>query len=645
MRIRSKIALITGGVFLSVALISSLSVWTMNRTTRLRDTIVSGLELISEARRLHGLMKDLMFDLFTPQTYRLLKDVLHTPRFQTTRQEFRVMVTGFETSVSVFMSSQRLQTMLRDRELRDTHQIARVMIDKASLRIRAFETSIERLVAEGLPGDESLYQQIQTQEDPTIQRLFGEARETSYYLSNTFEGFLSRFIRSLESEAAVIRSQILFSFWTLTLLIGGATLAVSLAFARRIVARIKEVEGGVRAVSRGDFTARLDARSRDELGALARNFNVFMEDLKRHVDSVLRLIRGVGESLTHHSGLDRILELVVEGAVHDSHADGAAVLTRGPDGRLEVARHAGSFPYAAGQHIAHPSEGAGQIDPYVISRSGQPFFARGRATLAPGFDVASFLAVPVAVPRGTPALLCALTVPGEPALTDLDFTNFTTFARYAELIIDNFFTYKELLERREARHRALQSQIQPHFLYNVLGGLVGLNRMGDGAALEDAIFSLKDMLRYTLEQESWTTVADELRFVERYCALQKMRFEERLSVHIRCEDEASGFRIPRLILQPVVENAVIHGIEPLDRPGCLTIHARLERQDGHPAAVITVQDNGPGFDPETVASHIGLRNVRERLGLICPHARLVVDSSPGAGTRITMLLDANGAGT
>ncbi|HEY9595211.1 MAG TPA: histidine kinase, partial [Spirochaetia bacterium] len=233
---------------------------------------------------------------------------------------------------------------------------------------------------------------------------------------------------------------------------------------------------------------------------------------------------------------------------------------------------------------------------------------------------------------------CVAAAAPQASLSDLDFTTFRSFADYAALILDNFFKYKELLEKRDAEYRALQSQIQPHFLYNVLNGFVGLNRLGDTRSLESAIFSLKDMLRYILDGSRWTTVGDELAFLGRYCELQRLRFQERLVVSIRCDEAAAGVRIPKLILQPIVENAVIHGIEPLDRPGHLEIAACLDGDNGTRTARITVSDDGAGYSPgadETV-ERIGLTNVRERLLIASPEARLAITSGPGKGTRIAL---------
>jgi len=88
-KIRTRITLLAGLVFSSLILISSIAVWSMNEISRLKKTTLMGFELLSQARTLHGLMKDLLFDIFTPQTYRLLKDVLYSPRFNTTLRTFK----------------------------------------------------------------------------------------------------------------------------------------------------------------------------------------------------------------------------------------------------------------------------------------------------------------------------------------------------------------------------------------------------------------------------------------------------------------------------------------------------------------------------------------------------------------------------
>ncbi len=635
MRLRSKISILTSAVFMSALLISSLSIWTMNVTARLGEAIDAGDGLVRTALRLHGQMKDLMFDLFTPQTYILLKDVLHTLRFQSTRSDFNSSVQEFGKSVSQFMQSPEVKSLLRDQELRDTYNTLGIMTDKAMERIASFQAAVDKLFASGVTEDSALYRQVQADPGTGMPAFFSEVRSTSDYLTNSFESFLSHFIRSLQLEGSRIRRQVLILFWSLTAVIGATTLVFSLAFSRRVSERISRVEEGVRAVAHGDFGTRLDIRTSDEFGALAEHFNLFMQELKKNVDAIQNLMRDVGESLTTRAGFQRILELIVEAAVKDSNADGAAVLVADPVHGFVVASAAGDFPLP----LQGGGDGLEMIGLGEIVERREPVFLREPGTLGNGKPVRSLLAFPLATTQGVAVgTLCVVTVPPQPALTDLDFTTFGTFAGYAALIIDNFFKYGELLEKREAEYRALQAQIQPHFLYNVLNGLVGLNRMGDARGLESALFSLKDMLRYILDSSRWTSVADELAFVARYCELQRLRFADRLTVRIHHDEQASRCRIPKLLLQPVVENAVIHGIEPLDRPGLLTVEASMAGENGRKVLHITVADDGIGFltggtDGE---ERIGLANVRERLRIAYPDSRFFLESNPGAGTRISI---------
>jgi sensor histidine kinase YesM len=642
-RIRTKIFLITGLVFSSLVLISSISMWTMNEISKLRKTTESGFELINRARLVHGLMKDLLFDMFTPQTYRLLKDVIHTPRFNTTLRDFREASTDFEAAFYEFTNSPRVLRLLRQEELRDAHQVAKIMSTKAFSRIAAFLNNVDRLVASGVLGEESLYRQLQAGDNAAIPAFFDEVRDTSYYLSNSFESYLNHFIRSLQKESEIIQRRILLLFWSLTFVIGSLTVVLSLLFARRISRQLQSVEEGFRKVSMGDFTVQLDIGGRDEFGTLAANFNLFLKDLKRNVDSVLSLLADVGRAISERFSLQEVFRLIVESAVSDSNADGAALLTFADSGRLLVRQTAGAFPLQVDREL---SEEEGQLPAgqaggrpnslRQVLRAGTPLFLRDTQGAVLGQEaINSLLAIPLALPDRNLGVLCLVTLRPSGRFTDLDSTNFSTFADYAALILDNFFKHRELLEKRDAEYRALQAQIQPHFLYNLLNGLIGLNRMGERQALENAILSLKGMLRYTLEQNDWPTVAEELEFVGKYCELQQMRFQDRLSVSIECAEEAAGYHIPKLILQPLVENAIIHGIEPLGGPGRLEVTARLARRNGTSVLGISISDNGVGFTPDAALEgrHLGIANVKERLAVACPQAFLGIQSAPG-GTHV-----------
>jgi two-component system sensor histidine kinase YesM len=198
--------------------------------------------------------------------------------------------------------------------------------------------------------------------------------------------------------------------------------------------------------------------------------------------------------------------------------------------------------------------------------------------------------------------------------------------------------YKAVISQRNAEYRALQSQIQPHFLYNTLNGFIGLNRLRDSAGLEEAIFALSGMLHYILEGGEWVTLADEIAFVQQYCELQRLRFQDRLATEIQCEPVLEGLKVPKLLLQPLVENAIIHGVEPSGRPCTLVVRAEVVSHDGSSSVQITVQDNGTGFDPQSLTGKagLGLANVRERLNVAFRDSTFSVSSQINLGTKIVL---------
>jgi sensor histidine kinase YesM len=198
--------------------------------------------------------------------------------------------------------------------------------------------------------------------------------------------------------------------------------------------------------------------------------------------------------------------------------------------------------------------------------------------------------------------------------------------------------YKAVISQKNAEYRALQSQIQPHFLYNTLNGFIGLNRLKDSAGLEKAIFALSGMLHYTLEGDEWVTLEDEISFVQKYCDLQRIRFRDRLTADIHCDAALKSLKVPKLLLQPLVENAIIHGVEPASHPCTLTVKAELLSREDSPWAQITIDDNGTGFDPEALdgKAGLGLANVRERLNIAFRDASFAVSSQVDLGTQIVI---------
>ena len=217
----------------------------------------------------------------------------------------------------------------------------------------------------------------------------------------------------------------------------------------------------------------------------------------------------------------------------------------------------------------------------------------------------------------------------------------TMIAQLGEMIDREF---RSALDRRNAEYRALQAQIQPHFLYNTLNSFIGLNRTGQSMLLERAILSLGGMLRYTLEHADGVTLRQEMDFIAKYCELQQIRFAEKLAIRIDCDPGAEHVRIPKLLFQPVVENAIIHGIEPSGTPCTLSIQASI-LSGGESRVEIRIADDGTGFDPVHARQGVGLANVRERLSFAFERAELSIKTAVGHGTTVRILIplkDVNG---
>ncbi len=184
----------------------------------------------------------------------------------------------------------------------------------------------------------------------------------------------------------------------------------------------------------------------------------------------------------------------------------------------------------------------------------------------------------------------------------------------------------------EARLESLQAQIRPHFLFNTLNALAVLARRGDGAAVDRAIGDLGELLRASFEAPAGHEIplAEELAFVERYVALQRLRFADRLEVEWHVEDEARRARVPALLLQPLVENAIEHGLATA-QGGRVSVSARRAGD----ALEVEVTDEGGGFaGAGGTGRGVGLANTRERLALLYGAAGVLeTGDRPGGGGR------------
>lgn len=186
--------------------------------------------------------------------------------------------------------------------------------------------------------------------------------------------------------------------------------------------------------------------------------------------------------------------------------------------------------------------------------------------------------------------------------------------------------YQEKLAQKSAELQALQAQINPHFLYNTLDSINWMLIDRGASDISEIVISLGSLMRYSIEDDSaFVTLERETEYVLSYLMIQKNRLEDRLSYQVDLDDSVRHEKIPKLILQPLIENAINHGIEPLKHPGNITV---LIKDNGDEIA-ISIEDDGVGMSfeqlsrlqeglPETEKegySQIGVRNVDRRIRL------------------------------
>jgi signal transduction histidine kinase len=197
-------------------------------------------------------------------------------------------------------------------------------------------------------------------------------------------------------------------------------------------------------------------------------------------------------------------------------------------------------------------------------------------------------------------------------------------------------------ELAQAEVRALRAQLHPHFLFNTLNSIASLIHSNPHAA-EEMTTRLAEVFRYALRasERDRASLAQELEFLRAYLDIERVRFGNRLRVEEHVEPGLESVPVPTLLLQPLVENAVRHGLAQRAEGGTLRLSARAEGG----RLVLEVEDDGGGFDPAAAAERapsddggFGLHAVRERLRAEGFENALAVESAPGKGTRVTVTL-------
>ena len=196
----------------------------------------------------------------------------------------------------------------------------------------------------------------------------------------------------------------------------------------------------------------------------------------------------------------------------------------------------------------------------------------------------------------------------------------------------------------EARLDALQRQINPHFLFNTLNSITSLVRTKPELARE-MIVKLANILRILLkDREAFVPFSEELAFTDDYLDIEVVRFGEKLRVVKEIAEDTLAIVVPSMLLQPLLENSIKHGLEPRIEGGTVTLRSRITAEG---RLLIEVEDDGVGMEQSRVAANsfrrpgngIGMKNVRERMSVLYGDAAEVsVESRPGRGTKVALTM-------
>jgi two-component system sensor histidine kinase YesM len=234
--------------------------------------------------------------------------------------------------------------------------------------------------------------------------------------------------------------------------------------------------------------------------------------------------------------------------------------------------------------------------------------------------------------------------------------HFNLMTKKIGLLLTDLKTSEE--QKKQSDFRALHAQIKPHFLYNTLNTISMLGRRGDSARMDQLISALTNQLHYALDNSpDPVTLREELKAVENYIEMMIARYPDKCRFELDIDPLSLEYKLPKFILQPLIENAIFHGIVPKEEGGLVFIGTMVE--DGH--WEIIIEDEGVGMDPDTLRTltdrlqhpvvnpesheHIGLLNIHERFQLMFGNSYMLhISSKDKAGTQILIKLPKEGNG-
>ncbi|WHY00792.1 histidine kinase [Neobacillus sp. DY30] len=222
--------------------------------------------------------------------------------------------------------------------------------------------------------------------------------------------------------------------------------------------------------------------------------------------------------------------------------------------------------------------------------------------------------------------------------------------------------YQKEITRSRSELKALQAQINPHFLFNTLDALKWSLEDKDEDELAELVVAMSNLFRYTITKQTdsdWVPILAEIKHIEDYMEIMKMRFGNHLEWNLDMPCELGHVRIPKLMIQPLVENAVLHGAGNTMKPCTISVSIHPTEDQGH--LQIIVEDNGPGISEERLeaiqkamqsggvisktGSGIAISNVHKRLELYYQKCGLTIESEENNGTKVSFVIPVKGEET